>query len=167
MLDAVPYGNFFSFLHFFITVRCRIVTLHFTVIFHFFSFFFCPVLRCPALLYLPSFPYCRGIGFHCCTVALAIMPLSFFLPFPCPPSARIDLREWRHVCTRASWVLYFAFATPIPVHYIISYHSIASYDTDADAETETDTGDASSACVGYVWLCFAVQYSAMLCSIVR
>ena len=51
--------------------------------------------------------------------------------------------------------------------FIISYHSIASYDTDADAETETDTGDASSACVGYVWLCFAAQYSAMLCSTVR
>ena len=160
---------FFSFT-LFITVRCRIVTLHFTVFFFFFfalSFVALPYGTVPS--FLPSPTAGESVSTVVPLLSRSCRFLSFFPFLSLPPSsARIDLREWRHVYTRTSWVLDFAFATPIPVYYIISYyHSIASYDTDADAETKTDTGDASSACVGYVWLCFAVQYSAMLCSTVR
>ena len=139
MLDAVPYGNIFSFLFiflfsshfFFITVRCRIVTLHLPLFFYFFSV---PAFLCPALLYLPSSPPTAGESvstvYRCsrdhASFILSFPFLFFFFLFrsappPPPPPFGTDRLAGIEACMQSSYHGYFVVATtPIPVYYIIS-----------------------------------------------
>jgi len=124
---------FFYFLPTFFSSLCDAVLLRYIYRYFFIFFLFLPSFALPYCIFL-LLPRLQGNQFLLCTVALAIMPLSFFpFPFfsffffsvrhppPPPPPFGTDRLAGIEACMQSSYHGYFVVATtPIPVYYIIS-----------------------------------------------